>query len=286
MAKIGFWQYLKAAFNARPFGMWIPPNWIGLAFFGFLGVLNPGFWVIGAGLELGYLATLITNGRFQRAIASRHSAASEENWSGKIEELAGRLSENDQRRYVALVARCRSILEQQGLAGDTVPAGLESQSTSLSRLAWLYLRLLLMRQAIDKVLVDETDPDNKRLDQRIADLRKKLADETINTDLRRSLTSQLDIVEQRKAQRTEGGEKLAFLEAELARIREQVELIREQAVLSTDPELLSQRIDEITTTLGGTSQWIREQQQVYGVLQDLVAEPPPLPLQKHDKVNQ
>ena len=79
------------------------------------------------------------------------------------------------------------------------------------RLAWLYLRLLLMRQAIDKVLVDETDPGNQRLETRIAELHKRLADEAINDDLRRSLTSQLEILEQRKAQRTEGGEKLAFL---------------------------------------------------------------------------
>jgi hypothetical protein len=285
--KLGFWQYLKAAFSARPFGMLVPPNWIGLALFGLLGIMNPGFWVIGAGLELGYLGALVTNGRFQRAIAARKSAVSEDQWSGKVEELVGKLSESDQRRYVALLARCRSILEQQGQAGDAaMTQGLESQNASLSRLAWLYLRLLMMRQAIDKVLVDETDPGNRRLQGRIGDLQKRLADESINEDLRRSLTSQLEILEQRMAQRSEGAGKLAFLEAELTRIHEQVELIREQAVLSTDPELLSQRIDEIATTLGGTSQWIRDQQQVYGVMQDLVAEPPPIPLQPRGKVSQ
>ena len=67
-----------------------------------------------------------------------------------------------------------------------------------------------------------------------------------------------------------------FLDAELMRIQEQVELIREQAALSTDPELLSQRIDQIAATLGGTAQWIRDQQQVYGAMEDLLAEPPPL----------
>ena len=72
------------------------------------------------------------------------------------------------------------------------------------------------------------------------------------------------------------GEKLAFLDAELARIQEQVELLREQSVLSTDPEVVSQRIDEITTTLGGTTDWIREQQKVYGAMEDLLAEPPPI----------
>ena len=281
----GFWRYLKAAFNARPFGLLVPPNWIGLALFGLLGMMNPGFWVIGAGLELGYLGLLVTNGRFQRAIDARQVNVSEESWSGKIEQLAGKLTDQDQRRYVALLARCRAILEQQTQGGN-LTAGLESQSTALSRLAWMYLRLLLMRQAIDKVLVDDADPRNLRLEQRILDLRKRLADESIGEDLRRSLTSQLEIVEQRKDQRNEGADKLAFLEAELTRIQEQVELIREQAVLSTDPELLSHRIDEITTTLGGTSQWIREQQQVYGVMEDLVAEPPPLPMQARTKVSQ
>jgi hypothetical protein len=65
-AKPGFFDYVAAAFNARPFGMFVAPNWIGLGAFGLLGMLNPGFWVIGAGLELGYLLTLSTNPRFQR----------------------------------------------------------------------------------------------------------------------------------------------------------------------------------------------------------------------------
>ena len=60
------------------------------------------------------------------------------------------------------------------------------------------------------------------------------------------------------------------------RIQEQVELIREQAALSTDPELLSQRIDQIAATLGGTAQWIRDQQQLSGAMENLVAEAPPL----------
>jgi hypothetical protein len=55
-----------------------------------------------------------------------------------------------------------------------------------------------------------------------------------------------------------------------------VELIREQAALSTDPELLSRRIDAIAATLGTTGQWIRDQQQVYGAMDDLLSEPPPL----------
>ena len=95
-------------------------------------------------------------------------------------------------------------------------------------------------------------------------------------ELRRSLAGQIEILEQRIEQRKQAEHKLAYIDAELARIEEQVELIREQAALSTDPELLSRRIDEITATLGGTGQWIRDQQQVYGAMEDLLSEPPPL----------
>ena len=70
-SKPGFAKYVTAAFNARPFGMFVAPNWIGLAAFGLLGMTNPGFWVLGAGLELGYLFLLATNERFQRTVTSR-----------------------------------------------------------------------------------------------------------------------------------------------------------------------------------------------------------------------
>ena len=50
--KSNFWTYLKAAFNARPFGMFIAPNWIGLAAIGLLGLTNPGFWLVGAAMGM------------------------------------------------------------------------------------------------------------------------------------------------------------------------------------------------------------------------------------------
>ena len=67
----GFFDYVRAAFNARPFGMFVAPNWVGLAAFGCSATVNPGFWVLGAGLELGYLAMLVTNRRFQRWVDAK-----------------------------------------------------------------------------------------------------------------------------------------------------------------------------------------------------------------------
>jgi hypothetical protein len=187
------------------------------------------------------------------------------------------LGSDGQQRYRSLEVRARSILEQQ-LRGAAITPGLETQGEGLGRLLWVYLRLLIMRQAIERIVreASEGSEEASRLQERIENLKLRLAQESLGDDLRKSLTGQIEILQQRIEKRREAREKLAFLDAELTRIQEQAELVREQAVLATDPESVSQRIDQITATLGGTSQWISEQQKIYGAVEDLMAEPPPL----------
>lgn len=274
-AKPGFLDYITAAFNARPFGMFVAPNWIGLAAFGLLGLTEPGFWAVGAGLELGYLLLLATNERFQRIVNLRPLSAANQDWNQRILGLVSRLDPSDRRLYDLLAQRCRSIIDLQlHGAQANAPGGLEAQADSLGRLSWMFLRLLVARRTIRHVIGESGDGADLR--KRLASLERQRAGEGISDELRRSLGGQIDILNQRLQQRIDAERKLAFLEAELERIQQQVELIREQAALSTDPELLSQRIDEITATLGTTGQWIRDQQKVYGAMADLLTEPPPL----------
>ena len=162
--------------------------------------------------------------------------------------------------------------------------GIEAQADSLGRLSWMFLRLLVARRTIVTVL-GEGD-NGAALEKKVAALERQAGDESLAADLRRSLSGQIEILGQRIEQRDEAQRKLAYIDAELTRIEQQVELIREQAALSTDPEVLSQRIDEIAATLGGTGQWIRDQQQVYGAMEDLLTEPPPLTADARAKESQ
>ena len=269
----GFFDFVAAAFNARPLGMFVAPNWVGLGAFGLLGLVNPGFWVLGAGLELGYLLLLATHPRFQRAIAARPLSQANREWTGRIQKLLARLTPGDRKLYDALAERCRSIIDLQLHTAADVPHGLEAQADSLGRLSWMYLRLLVARRTVQHVL---TTSDARDLQERIAMLERQQTNDSLTSELRRSLAGQIDILAQRLAQRSDAERQLAFINAELERISQQVELIREQAALSSDPELLSRRIDEIAATLGTTRQWIRDQQQVYGAMEDLLTEPPPL----------
>jgi hypothetical protein len=273
-SKPGFLDYLTAAFNARPIGMFVAPNWVGLATFGLLGLADPGFWVLGAGLELGYLLTLATNRRFQQTVANKPLAAAHHEWNQRIQKVLGKLEPADRRTYDALSERCRSIIDLQLQGATEPPQGIETQADGLGRLSWMFLRLLLARRTITQVLGGtQNDAD---LQRKTAALERQQAQAGLSDELARSITGQLEILRQRQQQRTDGDRKLAYIEAELDRIGQQVELIREQAAMSTDPELLSQRIDQITATLGGTGQWIRDQQRVYGAMEDLLTEPPPL----------
>ncbi len=285
--KPGLRDYIHDAFNARPIGMFIPPNWVGLGIFALLGLVNPGFWVIGLGLELAYLGVLATNPRFQRLVSASRQWETRREWQTKVDELVRMLGSEAQQRYRALEVRCKAILEQQTHLG-VVSTGLDAQGEGLGRLLWVYLRLLLTRQAIDRIVRESATPreDAERIGERIANLQSRLKEESLGEELRKSLSGQIEILQQRLEKRREAKEKTAFLDAELTRIEEQVELVREQAVLSTDAESVSQRIDQITTTLGGTTQWISEQQRIYGAVEDLMAEPPSLSVGVSSKQSQ
>jgi hypothetical protein len=309
MKKPGFWSYLRAAFSARPLGMPIPPNWIFLAAVALLGTIDRGFLVLGAGLELSYLWLLSGNERFRRTVRAQAGSGEASAWQETVDRLAAELSAFDRERQQTLDARCRAIVEDLERAASldagpssvtsAAPAGdhaaVASAAASLSRLSWMHLRLLVTRQAIVEALtdsgpdarVDERAPRDRRswndsgvvgdrgLEQRLTELREHLADESLASDLRGSLTGQVEILEQRLAHRREARERLAFIEAELARIEQQVELVREQAVGAPDADAVSRRIDDIAASLGGTATWIREQQKIYGGVSDLLAEPPP-----------
>src|SRR5690349_21350976 len=170
-AKPGFLDYLSAAFNARPLGMFVAPNWVGIAAFGILGVANPGFWVLGAGLELGYLLTLATNQRFQQTVALKPLNAARQEWTVRIQRVLGKLDANDRREYETLAERCRSIVDMQMQGATDPPDGLEQQAQSLGRLSWMFLRLLLARRTIGQVMGGAQN--DAELQRRIASLERQ-----------------------------------------------------------------------------------------------------------------
>jgi len=268
-----FFDYIKAAFSAKPKGMFVAPNWIGVAATGILGLLNPGIWIIGAAAELGYLLACAGSVRFRRWVDATSQPGGGQPGSSVPEVLAG-LAPPSRQRYVRLVNQCQEILRSSGAAHAELDP--KDHARSLSHLAWIYLNLLQAETVIARHLESarETEAADGSLEDRLKEVEEELKKPGLPAELQRSHESRRAILEERIEKRQESLGKLDFTRAELQRIEEQVQLMRDDAALQADPQTLSGNIDRVTGEMQEAAKWISEQRQFYRGLGDLLEEPP------------
>ena len=263
-------SYLAAAFAARPLGMPVPPNWFGIAAFAMLGALvNPGFFLLGAGLELAYLAWLSRSRRFRAWVDARGAAAGrDDSWDGRRARLLEDLEAEDRRRQAELEERCAEIADT---LRDRV--GAEGQVEGLSRLAWLHLRLLSARADLRRGARCGAAA-TRSLDLAEASLRDRLSRAGLDEELRRTLAQQAEVIEARRRAHAQAGQRLERVDAEVERIRQQVALVREQALLATDDAQIAGSVDALAASLNEASRWLQQEPDLLGGL-DLEPAPPP-----------
>ena len=271
MAAGGFnyFDYLKAAFYCKVDVLLLGHlalNKMVLAVFAVLGIANPGFWFLGAAAELIYLMGVGGNPRFQKVIDGERLLAAQEGWEGKVETAVERLSPPGRERYRKLLAKCRLILGMgDTLAGDSLGNVRDMRAQSLNQLLWIFLRLVGSREVIaDNVkTLDRKDlsADIERLGQRLA---------AVGSDadgaLARSLQGTLAIQKKRLENLDRAKSSLDVIDAELERIEQQVELIREESAVSSSPQFLSARLDAVTSTMDDTSRWMDKHADFFGSL--------------------
>jgi hypothetical protein len=263
-------SYVGAAFKARPFGMPIPPHLFGLVAFGLLGgLLNPGFWLIGAGLELAYLWGVSSNPRFRAVVDAREAEEdAPENWERQRSDALARLDTADRRRQEEIEDQCAEVME--GLSGR---AAAELQAEGLSQLAWLHLRLLVARAGLKRV-VEASRRDAPDLQLQADRLEARLRAGDLDPALRRSLTDQAEVIRARQAAHAKASPRLERAEAELARIVHQVALVRDQTLLAAGDDGAASAVDGLAATFDQADEWMREEQELLGGL-DLTTAPPP-----------
>lgn len=266
-------NYLAAAFNARPFGMPIPPNWLALAAVGLLGgFLGAGWWLIGAGLEAAYLALVSRNRAFRAAVDARLGPPAEPPaalWARRRAEQLAVLAPTERSRQERFEMRAAELAALFRRAGDGAALAGEQD---FARLAWLHLRLLLARQAVSQV-AEVAGRDQPGLRRKAAALRGQLERQECSPELCASLKSQLDLIELRLLGHDQAEQKLAFIEAELDKLTQQLELAREQALLATDAQGVAGSADQLGQALGSANAWLREQRELLGHLDYLSDEP-------------
>lgn len=265
-------SYLWPAFVARPLGMPVPPNLFGLAAFGLLGaLLNPGFWLVGAGLEVLYLWSLSRSARFRTTVDAADAARGRPGAAeARRDDLLGRVSPRDRDEQLDLEGRCGEIVAT--LRGAP---GTGAHEESLASLAFLHLRLLAARAALRGILATSAE-ERRALEDREAELSERLAAPGVDEELRRTLEQQASVVAARRAAHAEAVRREERVDAEIERIRQQVALVREQALLAADEAQVGRAVDALSASLGEASRWLREDRELFAGLDDLSAPAPPL----------
>jgi len=278
-----FWDYLKEAFHRKvplPLLGPMPVNKMALGVFLVAGIANPGFWLVGAAAELVYLFGVGGSERFQKLVWGERLLAEQESWAHKVQTAVAQLSPASRQRYRALLEHCRLILGiSNTLDADSLGNFRDMRAQSLNQLLGIYLRLLTSREVI---ATNIKDLDQHSLEEEIARLEERLATVEPASALERSLQGTLEITRKRLDNLARADASLQVIDAELERIAQQVELIREESAISGNPEMLSVRLDAVTSAMSETSRWMDEHAELIGSLggsTDLTALPslPELP---------
>jgi len=260
-------KYLGHAFNAKPFGMPVPPLWFAVIVSALLGAfISPALTLIGLGGTALMTALIAANPRFQLAIDARAykpaPAVDDET------ALLARLDTGSRERQSKLEAQCgtlQKVLENAN-AGQEHIAG-------VWQLAKLHLRLLVARSAAVAVTDGRDDDTGKTLDKQIDDVKQRLTATDLDSDLKSALDDQRKVLEQRVAMQAEAKRRLTLLDAELDRIREQIALIREQALLTSDPGAIARSVDTLSTFLNESGRWLKDQEKIFGDIDSLDDDP-------------
>ncbi len=254
--RLRLWDYVKAAFNARVpvkgLGR-VPVNWVALVGLGVAtAVVGWPVLLVGGGVELGLLMGLAHNQRFRKVVEGEALLAAERDWLREQAQRIERLGPDARQRYGRLRGRC-SELTAQATPNDP---GAAVRAASVSRLQSIFLNLLVSGGALAERL-RQSSYDKVQLELAAHERRLNDLGPDAPEALRRSVEGTIEILRRRRTNLEEAREKLRYIEAELARIEQQVELILEETALSRDTTDLSVRIDAVTQTLSDTQEWMK-----------------------------
>ena len=79
----------------------------------------------------------------------------------------------------------------------------------------------------------------------------------------RASKSQLEVIESRRAAHTLASKRCEFVDAEIDRLRQQLSLVREQALLATDEGSVARSVDALSASLNEANRWLKDQRELF-----------------------
>jgi hypothetical protein len=220
--------------------------------------------------EVAYLGALVSRPKFREAIDAQVHKEAQVQGGGSLTEVVNSLTPESRKRFDDLRARCLEMKSiARGVSGQSGSTSEDLSTPALDKLLWIFLRLLVSQQWIDRFLHSTNESEIRA---RIDEATKRLAtvqDERIKHSLQDSVAAQ----ELRLSNFKKAGDNAEFVRLELDRIEAKIQALVESSVNRQDPDALSSQIEGVAASVQSTEAAIRELQQITGVV-DQMQEPP------------
>jgi hypothetical protein len=230
--------------------------------------------------EIAYLGTLVSRPKFRDAIdAQVHKEAQQSGTrpgevagSESLIEIVNSLTPPSRQRFEALRSRCLEMKSiARGVASQSASSSEDLSTPALDRLLWIFLRLLVSQQGLDRFL---RSTNAAEIRARIEEVKTKLNSAAAQEErFKHSLEDSVAAQELRLENYKKAGENAEFVRVELDRIEAKIQALVESSVNRQDPNVLSSQIEGVTASVQSTEAAIRELQQITGVV-DQMQEPP------------
>ncbi|MHB2015598.1 MAG: hypothetical protein ACYCW6_01490 [Candidatus Xenobia bacterium] len=268
--QLGTWEYVKEAFKAGPSN--VPLNWLYLLGVGAGGLITliSGAWIpavtiwgLGSAFELGYVSLLASDPRFRKYVDAVRNSAGSIDYAQRRRLILEALPADRRKRYEKLETQCTELMKLQDVAGRTANAMEDQVYQGMNKLLWIFLNLLMSDHVLETNLNstsrDQIETEIKAYEAQLS----RLGNDPAKEPIRQSLGKTVEIARKRLANVDAGQDALTLVGAELLRIEQQMQLLKQEVALGKDSTTLSASVDAIARTLGTTQDWMRTNTDVF-----------------------
>lgn len=268
----GLGRYLKEAFLFRWNLLLFGTGALGAVLSGREDILLPAL----VALELIYLVLFVGMDRFRSMVdaqvhaegAAANAAVEQAARQSQAEQLFRSLMPHRADRLARLRQRCLDMRTlAQGVSGGSAPRDDSEVSVpALDRLLWVFLKLLVSQQALERFL-GSTDPS--QIAQQLQGFKDKLAAAPETDDrLRRALTDSIATVELRLSNYQRAQSNAQFVGVELDRLEAKIQALTETSIGHEDPDYISSQVNSIAQSMAETEAEMRELDELTGIIAD------------------
>jgi len=253
-------NYVKEAFHSQY-------NWIAMTGAGVFALLSGTFLpiILGAGLEMIYLAVVPQSSRFRRLIRSLKFAEEQRQHQEKLNDMLRNLPAEMQSRYVHASQVCASIRANFSQLSSASQIFLQQIDTSLQGLLTGYARLLLAA-AQQQTYVKSTDQDG--IKHEIASLQKALSGDSPR--VQEINQKRIEILGKRLEKYDKIAENRKVVDAQCSAVEDVLMLVRDQSVTMRDPQEVTERLDSLVKDVEQTEQTVQQVEAIFsGMSPDL-----------------